>query len=97
MFGGWRGRENAPAPWLALLPRLVRSQRVADEAAGPFVPRFVLEARWGWLKRAIANAFLSAPGSEALLACLTAVLRAAAAERRRWRADLEWLTPRHEA
>ena len=104
--------------WLASLPRLVRSLRAADEAAGPLAARLVLEDRWGGLKKAIedahggappsrrdqalaslarpilgwlegasgapdleheAVAFLSAPGSEALLPCLMGVLRAAAA------------------
>ena len=42
--------------WLASLPRLVRSLRAADEAAGPLAARLVLEDRWGGLKKAIEDA-----------------------------------------
>jgi len=104
--------------WLASLPRLVRSLRAADEAAGPLAARLVLEDRWGGLKGTIedargqapptwrdqalaslarpilgwleaaagapdleqeAVAFLAAPDNESLLPCLMKLLRAAAA------------------
>ncbi len=49
--------------WLASLPRLVRSLRGADEAAGPLAARLVLEDGWSWLKEAIEDARGEAPPS----------------------------------
>ncbi len=54
--------------WLASLPRLSRSLRAADEAAGPLAARLVLEDRWGWLKEAIEDARGEAPPSRRDLA-----------------------------
>jgi hypothetical protein len=49
--------------WLASLPRLCRSLRAADEAAGPLAARLVLEDAWGWSKGAIEDARGEAPPS----------------------------------
>jgi hypothetical protein len=59
----WRDPDKA-CGWIASLPRLCEPLRTADEAAGTLTARLLLQDRWEWLMRAIADQRASVPPSE---------------------------------